>query len=253
MTTIFGQISKSENIRPIQNIAERAPSPEEADRRMMDHLSAKIRVAIPARVVSFNASKQTIVAQPLIREKIIDRANGNVKWVTLPQILDVPVQFPQGGDYVLTMPLQPGDEVQLQFNDLNIDSWFTSGGIQNWNDKRRHDLSDAVAIPGINSQPNVIPDISTDSTELRSKDGAVKVRVRQTKLAPPYQALKTSTMTLVASGYKLQSGIPTPYTNGIVIDENGVSITGKLIINGFEYLNHKHADPVSGTTGPVIP
>ncbi len=246
MTTIFGQISKSENIRPIQNIAERAPTPEEADRRMMDHLSAKIRVAIPARVVSFNASKQTIVAQPLIREKIIDRANGNVQWVTLPQILDVPVQFPQGGDLVMTFPLQAGDEVQLQFNDLNIDSWFTSGGIQNWNDKRRHDLSDAVAIPGIRNQQRKISNFSTDAAEIRSLDGNTKIRVESEKILLKRQSVETE----VSSS---QINLAFDASNSIKISSAGVEIKGVLKINGANYLNHRHADPVSGTTGGVIP
>lgn len=246
MTTLFGNISNSDNRRPIQNIAERAPSPDEADRRMLDHHAAKTRVAIPAKVVSFNATKQTIVAQPLIREKIIDRSTGSIQWIQLPPILDVPVQFDRGGNFVLTVPIQAGDEVLLVFNDMSIDSWWASGGIQNWIDRRRHDLSDAVAIPGIASVPKAISNFSTNSAELRTLDGSVKIKLEADKitLIEGAQSIEMSSSQILLKFSDNQS---------IKLSSAGVEITGTLKINGFSYLAHTHADPASGTTGPVIP
>jgi hypothetical protein len=165
-----------------RTLTERAPSQDEMMRRFADNLMRQMRVALPARVVSFDASKQTIVAKPLIREKIIDRRTGKIQWLEIPNLLDVPVQFPQAGNFVLTMPIKAGDEVLVVFNDMCIDSWWASGGVQNWNDRRRHDLSDAIAIPGINSVPNVIPGISGNAAELRTKDGQSKVRLADDKI-----------------------------------------------------------------------
>lgn len=229
MTTLFGNIFSTNEPRPLLNLGERAADENEMYRRMLDAASEKIRSAIPAKVVSFNAAKQTIVAQPLIREKVIDRTTGSVQWVQLPPLPDVPVQFPQAGNFVLTLPITAGDEVLLVFNDLCIDAWWASGGIQNWNVRRRHDLSDAVAIPGLNSVPNVIPDIATDAAELRSKDGAIKVQVKGDKVS------------LIAGSNKIE------------LSATEIAFTGTLKFNGFPYLAHTHADPVSGTTGPVIP
>lgn len=206
--------------RPLANLAERAPDAAEATRRNNDALSASIRVAMPAKVVSWNPEKQTISAQPTIREKIVDRATGTIRWETLPVIPDVPLQFPQGGNFALTFPVKKDDEVLLIFNDLCIDSWWASGGIQNWNDRRRHDLSDAVAILGINSVPEVIPDISTDALELRQKQGSAKVSIDTGSIIYGGLPVGFDALKLEANGCDISfsktikvvliSGVPTP-------------------------------------------
>lgn len=177
--TLSGSVSKGGTL-PLLNINSRIPDELENVNRNNDNLRHKIRVAMPCEVVSFDAEKQTIVAQPLIREKMVNRLDGSVFWQQLPQLVDVPVQFPQAGNFLLTMPIKAGDEVIVLFQDMCFDAWHTSGGIQNWNDRRRHDLSDGIAIPGLNSLPNVIEDFATDATELRTRNGHVSVSVGQT-------------------------------------------------------------------------
>jgi hypothetical protein len=208
--------------RPLLGDGERAPSQDEMIRRNNDALSRQVRVCIPAEVVSWNAAKQTITAQPLIREKIINRQDGTQGFVSLPQLVDVPVCFPQGGDYVLTFPIAAGDEVLIVFADTCIDQWWASGGEQNWNDRRRHDLADAIAVVGINSVPNVIPSIASDATELRSKDGNTKIR--------------------------LESG-------EVTITATTINLDGELKINGDNYLAHRHGGVQSGgsLTSTVTP
>lgn len=230
MSVLYGFVSAGQAL-PLLTLAERAADTVEALRRNNDNLSAKIRVAMPAIVVSFDSSQQTIVAQPLIKEKLINRANGTIQWAQLPPILDVPVCFPQGGDFCLTMPISAGDEVLLVFNDMCMDSWFTSGGIQTWNDKRRHDLSDAFAMVGVNSLPNTISDIASNATELRSKDGATRVSVQG------------NSITLTVGG------------NEIVLDSSGIHLNAPLFINGDPYLLHAHGGVQSGgsITSGVVP
>lgn len=249
MTTLFGNVSFSaDNNLPLQNVAERTGDPNEAIRRNNDKLSREIRVAMPAKVVSFDPLKQTIVAQPLIREKVIDRTTGDVQWVQLPQLLDVPVAFPQGGAFVLTLPVMAGDEVLIIFNDMCIDSWWTSGGIQNWNDRRRHDLSDAIAIPGINSTPNLIPAISTELAELRTKDGSVRLQLG----SGGFSVSLDGSTSISSDG----SGLTFSYEgNEITLSSTGVHITGTLYINGDLYMGHTHSGVQTGVgvSGPVVP
>lgn len=160
---------------PLQNVGLRVGNDVDSLKRNNDALSRAIRVQTVAKVVSVDYDRQTITAQPLIREKIIDSITGETYWQQLPVISDVPLCFPQFGGFVLTMPVKAGDEVVLSFSDSCFDSWFTKGGIQNWNDRRRHDLSDAIAIVGINNQTNTIDNFSQTATELRSKDGEMSV------------------------------------------------------------------------------
>lgn len=249
--------------RPLTNIPERLADENEMYKRMLDNQSAKIRVAIPAQVVSFDPTKQTIVAQPLIREKMIDRATGEIQWYTLPPFPDVPVQYPQGGNFVLTMPVTAGDEVLLVFQDMSFDSWWASGGIQNWVDRRRHDLSDAIAILGINSVPNVIKNISSNATELRAKDGSLNVSLQDNRVAGTGTVTATVTagktsIPLFANAASLQlsqlfaSGAPVTLSDTITLSATNVNINGNLIHNGFNYVHHVHGVTTApGTTAPV--
>lgn len=248
MTTIIGRIFNSSNeSKPIQSIFSRTANESEMLRQVLDNASAKIRVQMPAQVVSFDANKQTIVAQPLVREKIIDRYNGEIQWIQLPQLVDVPVCFPQGGNFVMTMPVQAGDEVVLSFTDTNIDSWWHSGGVQNWNDRRRHDLSDAIALIGVNSTPNVISDILSDGTELRSKDNNSSVTVKQDRIIFRVGEFE---VVMTENGFEAGDG-----SLGISIGGGEVNINGTLVINGHQYLSHRHAGVQAGAslTSTVTP
>lgn len=193
-------------------ISERINSPEEFYRRMLDNFSSSMRVSIPAIVQDFDPVTQTVTVQPVIRERIMGD-NLEPEWVELPLLLDVPIVLPRAGGYSLTMPIQAGDECLILFSDMCIDAWFSSGGVQNQIEKRRHDLSDAFAILGAWSQPRRIPNYSTTATQLRSDDGA------------SYISLSGGEINLVAPTVK---------------------------INGIPFGTHKHTAPAGGgtTSGP---
>ncbi len=65
----------------------------------------------------------------------------------------------------LTYPLMQGMECILLFNDREIETWFINGGSNIQAYPRMHDLSDAIAIVGIRSLPNMIQ-ILTDCLHL---------------------------------------------------------------------------------------
>jgi phage baseplate assembly protein gpV len=90
--------------------------------------------------------------------------------------VDVPVIFPRGGGCTLTFPVKAGDECLLIFADRCIDFWWQNGGVQKPVDLRMHDLSDAFAIVGPQSQAHKISGI-TSAAQLRTDDGAAFVEV----------------------------------------------------------------------------
>lgn len=55
-----------------------------------------------------------------------------------------------------TFPLKQGDECILLFSDREIESWFINGDVNPEGYTRMHDLTDAIAIVGIRSLPNMI-------------------------------------------------------------------------------------------------
>lgn len=236
MTTLFGNITFSQFIRPVINILERLATDDEITRRTLDDHSAKLRVSMPGLVLASNALNQTVTVQPLIREKVLDRKTGQIQWKDLPVLTDVTVQYPGGTLGVLTHPPSPGDEVMLIFQDRCYDSWWSSGQLSNWNDRRFHDLSDAIAIPGLNSTPRIVPLVAPDAIELRSFDGITRIGVGE------------GFIRFVVGDFTAL------FADGVFsIGAEAINLTGDLSINGQRYNLHEHLGVQTGpgTTGPV--
>lgn len=136
----------------------------------------QIRVALPGIVQSFDPGTVTAVVQPAIRSVETDN-DGNRVTKNYPLLVDVPVVFPRGGGCTLTFPVKAGDECLVIFADRCIDFWWQSGGVQEAVDVRQHDLSDAFAIVGPQSQAKKISGISMSGAQLRTDDGAAFVEV----------------------------------------------------------------------------
>jgi hypothetical protein len=147
---------------------------EEFYRRMLDNFASNLRVAVPGIIHDFDPVTQTATVQVALREKITN-ADLTQQWMDIPLLLDVPIVVPRAGGFVLTMPVTPGDECLIVFADMCMDAWFSSGGVQNQMEKRRHDLSDGFAILGAWSQPHKLANYSTTSAQLRSVDGAAYI------------------------------------------------------------------------------
>lgn len=136
--------------------------------------------ALPCIVQSFDATTQSITAQPTTNVLVKNFPDATIQgqvtpdktgvWVTPPLLLDVPVLFPNGGGYTLTFPIQAGDEALVVFSSRCIDSWWSLGTVSNPTELRAHDLSDGIAIVGLRSKPRFLSNISTTSTQLRSDD-----------------------------------------------------------------------------------
>jgi len=69
-----------------------------------------------------------------------------------PVIQNVPVMFPRSGGASLTFPVNKGDGVLILFSERSLERWLSStGGEVEQGVNRRFDLSDAIAIAGLNS------------------------------------------------------------------------------------------------------
>lgn len=147
-----------------------------------------LRVAMPGIIQSFDPDAITCTVQPAIYgQKVGD--DGKTTSEAIPILPDVPVVFPRGGGVTLTFPVNPGDECLLVFSDRCIDFWWQNGGIQEAVDPRQHDLSDAFAIVGPQSQAKKISGISTTAAQFRSDDGSTYLEInpatKKIKLVAP--------------------------------------------------------------------
>ncbi len=132
-----------------------------------------LRVALPARVETYDASTQTCSCQPLVYDGYFDET-GTRQAEKLPVIASVPVMFPGSGAYSETWPLKAGDTVLLVFSSSSIDRWLANGGEVDPIDDRRHHLTDAIAIPGIRTLPAALSSTAVDPAA-RVISGATKL------------------------------------------------------------------------------
>lgn len=144
--------------------------------RILESFGVDLRVACPAVVKTVDYAKQTLTCQPAIRESMKDQ-KGNVSWIEIPILLDVPFFVYSGGGYCLTLPIKPGDDCLVVFGDCCMDAWWQSGGVQNQVERRRHDLSDGFAIVGFRSQPAVVSNYSANTVQLRNEAGDAYIEI----------------------------------------------------------------------------
>ncbi len=222
----------------------------------VNNLSSVMRVAMPGIIDSFNPVAVTCSVRPAIKGVMSDH-DGELQSTELPLLVDVPVVFPRGGGCTLTFPVQPGDECLLVFSDRCIDFWWQSSGVQEPVDPRQHDLSDAFAILGPQSQPKKIGNISTHSTQLRTDDGAAFI-----ELTPANHAVNVVTsgdLSAQASG-SVTITSPTITLNGSVTINGTTAISGPVTVSqdvtagGKSLINHVHGGVMGGpgTTGKPL-
>ena len=161
---------------------------EESQRLALDGRQSSMWTAMPAIVQSVNWQKMTCVCQLAIQGRYEDQ-NGNINWVNISPIQDVPIVFPSAGGFTITFPLAPGAEVLLIFASRCIDAWWANGSFQNKPmEFRMHDLSDGFAIPGPKSAPNAISSISETDCQIRNDAGTTYISITQSgqiKLVSP--------------------------------------------------------------------
>lgn len=144
--------------------------------QILDTANIDLRVAAPGIIQSVDYARQTCTVQLAIRERMRD-TEGNMNWVEVPILPDVPLFVYSGGGYCLTLPVQPGDDCLVVFGDNCMDAWWQSGGVQNQVEKRRHDLSDGFAIVGFRSQPAVVSEYSSGTAQLRNAAGDAYIEI----------------------------------------------------------------------------
>ena len=219
-------------------LPERISNGEYSLNELEREIKGEIHVSLPCIVTKFDPVKQTINCKPAIRELI--NIEGSLQYVELPELMEVPIEIPRAGDFAITLPITIGQECRVTFQDLCIDGWWVRGGIQNWNDLRRHDLSDAIATFSPWSQPNSIPNYSTNKLEIRSTKKDTKISLSDNSITINWE--NSSTVVVDNTKIHLQMG-----SSSITISNVGIEVTGTLTINGTPYLSHTHGGVTTGS------
>ena len=144
------------------------------DNRLMD-----VHTALIAKVESYDAETQQVNVSPVLKRQVKTLEGA---WVSeqLPVLCNVPVLFPRAGRFFISFPIQPGDFVQLVFNEVSIDEWVTDKASAVSYDQR-FTLQGAVAIPGIYAQSQALSDAHETNLVL-GQDNGLQIHIDNQKI-----------------------------------------------------------------------
>jgi hypothetical protein len=200
----------------------------EALRRAVEYQLLGLHTAAPGRVESYDPATQRAKVKPLVPRVYAD---GQVQEQAI--LTSVPVIFPRTAAGSLTFQVARGDTVLLVFCERSIEEFLVTGG-GSPSKSRHHDLSDAVAIPGLFPFLETSPGaagadmrLEARTAELNFNGGKVALGAAGVEvlalLSQTLQALGTATVTV--------DGSPTPLNNAadfIALKAQLDSIKGSL-------------------------
>lgn len=126
-----------------------------------------VHTCLPAVVIDFNPSTNKATIQPALNKAYF---SGEMP---MPVLTDVPMMFPKN----IVFPVNEGDYVLLLFAERSIDLWLNEGGVVTPNDRRKFNLSDAIAIPGLQTFND---DFSgNDGTSFKISYAGSNIRIEQ--------------------------------------------------------------------------
>lgn len=122
-------------------------------------------------VTRYDATTQQVDVQPVVMSAY-EAENGDRIAEVLPALIGIPVAFPTGGGYRLTLPIAVGDFVVVVHTHSSHDQWLVgTGAVVDPRDDRRHHLSDAVAFPAVRPFGNALQSAPTNCLSIGSDTG----------------------------------------------------------------------------------
>jgi hypothetical protein len=195
-------------------------------RSVMNARLEGVNVAMPARVEGYDAGARTVDVQPMTRRLVLT-SDGAREPEDLPVIPDVPVLFPGGGGFHVSLPIAVGDFVLLVFANQSISQWRETGEAAAPVDAAMHALSNAVAIPGLYPATASAGDASNENLVL-GKNGGATISITPTLV----NLGEASAASFVALATKVDTAVTT-------------------IVNAFN--THTHPETGSTTSPPSVP
>lgn len=153
---------------------------DESLRLSLQGWQSKIWTALPCIITEVDYIRYTVSAQPAI-QGVIEDENGLTTYQDLPLLINIPILFPSGGGFNITLPIKAGDECLVVFSARCIDAWWQSGGIQKPQENRMHDLSDGLCIlaPYSQKRAQIVKQFSNNSIIIRDDNNNNYIELTQ--------------------------------------------------------------------------
>jgi hypothetical protein len=181
----------------------------------MDDVLASLKESI---FYNFNSHKLGIIekvnaAQMTATIKLVYKVEQDTDTVTHPLLVNCPLHMPVSDSGGLQIPINAGDTCLVLFNDNDIDTWFTTGEADTLpSTTRLHNINDGIALVGVKSLSNVIPDYSTTRTKLNYQqtsitlDDLVEIKNEQSNMKAVLQTI----VDVLTNVQKYPGGQPAP-------------------------------------------
>ena len=199
-------------------------------REMVERALMRLNTAIPGYIQSFDSAKQTVKATPAIKMRTM--IDGNEAFVTLPEILEVPLIYPMASTagFAFTLPVRAGDPCLLFFSQRAIDNWHDRGGIQppdvTGAGSRHHDLTDAFALLAPVPIPYVLSSWEGNGIELRNRAKNSRLTLRDDEI----EIQCTDSIVVINA----DGTITIDSTASVTVTTPQTTINGAVTINGTE-------------------
>ena len=134
--------------------------------------------ALPGVIELFDAATQTAKIRIPLKRDLVD-ADGNETTDDWPILPAVPVWMPHAGGFHMTFPVEPGDECLVLFLERDVSRWYAESVEQTPETRRLHDISDGVALVGLNSKSQRIGSYNASDMEISNDAGTQSVVLRE--------------------------------------------------------------------------
>lgn len=200
-------------------------------KRAFYEMMKSVCTSVPGHILAFDPVKQLAQVQIGIVKINVDGTE-----FTPQPLITVPVYFCGGSNFAVEYQVDPGDEGIVIFSQRCIDGWKTTGGVAKNPIMRFHDLSDAMFLPGIRSQPKVLPAFSNNGIRLRNADGNHFVWLKNDGTIDAQNDNGNITMSPDGT-VNINGAIITPAGKIIAAEAD---ISSSLVAGGDEVINHVH-------------
>lgn len=137
----------------------------------IDYKLYNIHTCTVGRIESYDYNYKKASVQPLIKKTFTD---GTTQ--LLPRINNVPVVMPFSNNSGLSFPVNVGDSCLLVFCERSLDQWLSFGDEVENPDPRAFDISDAIAIMGLNAFNETSTITNNDDIILKFNDSLITIQ-----------------------------------------------------------------------------
>lgn len=148
----------------------------EIAKKIVDGRLHEVHIALPGKVVAYDATKNLADVQVMIQQSVWDDDN-NRTYEDVGTLPGVPVIWPRAGGFKMTLPMQVGDTGLLVFNSDAIGEWRTSNQSSQPADSSRLSIGWPCFIPGFCADiTQVSGSDPASSMAIFGKDGGEQIR-----------------------------------------------------------------------------